>query len=316
MTKKLSNKNGLIELFRFLCSIWVAYYHGFFPVLSDKFDGVNISVDFFFMVTGLFFLKSIEKYIDKPFSEGIKYIFWGKTKSFIVPLIIAASSILFCNLFFELDFGGFNWPLSFLWFFAAQFVFLCVFYVLLRKFKNRTNFNIACVVIIILSMSLVVFMSNSFAKQFDRVFRSPAMIALGILLSQIPKLNLKHRDENKTRNLNMIVNATGFTFVAIIFIYLAYLPGYSTTKAHLFTCIVCPLLLYFALALPVRGKLFDLLGEISIFIYLAQCPILIHHYGVNSDTKSQFPLFCVCIIALFFINRLANRILIQKKQIA
>ena len=94
MTKKLSNKNGLIELFRFLCSIWVAYYHGFFPVLSDKFDGVNISVDFFFMVTGLFFLKSIEKYIDKPFSEGIKYIFWGKTKSFIVPLIIAASSIL------------------------------------------------------------------------------------------------------------------------------------------------------------------------------------------------------------------------------
>ena len=55
MIKKETNKNGLVELFRFLCSLWVAYFHGFSPILSDKFDGVNISIDFFFMVSGLFF---------------------------------------------------------------------------------------------------------------------------------------------------------------------------------------------------------------------------------------------------------------------
>ena len=314
MTKKISNKNGLIELFRFLCSLWVAYYHGFSPILSDKFDGVNISVDFFFMVSGLFFLQSIKKYEEKPFLEGVHHIFWGRTKSFIVPLIIAASSILFCNLYFELDFGGFNWPLSFLWFFAAQFVFLCVFYTLLRICKTRTSFNAACFVILVLSMSLVIFMSDGFARQFDRVFRSPAMLALGILLSQVPKINIKLKDAGKTNKLNLLTNSVGFTISAIVFIYLAYLPGYSVGKAHLFTCIVCPLLLYFALGLPVCSKFLNLLGEISIFIYLAQCPILIHHYGVSDNTKDQFPLFCVCIVAMFVINRIVNYIAKQRQQ--
>ena len=62
-----NKKNGLIELFRFLCSVWVVYYHGFFPILSDEFRGAVISVDFFFMVSGLFFLKSIESYREKRF---------------------------------------------------------------------------------------------------------------------------------------------------------------------------------------------------------------------------------------------------------
>lgn len=314
MVKTESNKNGIVELFRFLCSIWVAYYHGFFPILSDKFDGVNISVDFFFMVSGLFFLKSIEKYKEKPFLEGIHHIFWGRTKSFIVPLIIAASSILFCNLYFELDFGGFNWPLSFLWFFAAQFVYLTVFYILLKLIKRRSFFNLACVIIICISMSLVLFMSKSFAKQFGHVFRGPAMLAIGMLISQIPPIKTNLKDEIKGKRLSLIVNVIGFIITAITFVYLAYLPDYALWKAHLFTCIICPLLLYFALGVPVRSKFLNLLGEISIFIYLAQCPILIHHYGVSDNTKDQFPLFCVCIVAMFVINRIVNYIAKQRQQ--
>jgi peptidoglycan/LPS O-acetylase OafA/YrhL len=132
IANKASSKNGLIELFRFLCSVWVAYFHGFFPVLSDKFNGENISVDFFFMVTGLFFLKSVEKYIEKPLGEGVLFLSWGKVKRFAVPLAIAALSILYCNIAFPLEFNGFNWPLSFLWFFynsnriknCNQFVFV------------------------------------------------------------------------------------------------------------------------------------------------------------------------------------------------
>ena len=132
MIKQQSGKNGLIELFRFLCSVWVAYFHGFFPVLSDKFNGENISVDFFFMVSGFFFLKSMEKYKERPISEGVISIFWGRTKRFIVPLAIAALSVLCCNIMFPMDFG-FNWPLSFLWFFAGQFVYLTLFYFLIRS---------------------------------------------------------------------------------------------------------------------------------------------------------------------------------------
>ena len=306
MTKKESSKNGLVELFRFLCSLWVAYYHGFSPILSNKFDGVNISVDFFFMVSGLFFLRSIEKYMEKPINEGIRFIFWGRTKRFIVPLAIAALSILLCNIIFPLDFGGFNWPLSFLWFFAAQFVYLTVFYLILKKVKKRSIFNVACVVIVCLCMSLCIFMNESFERQFDRVFRGPAMLALGMLVSQIPKINIKLKDIVKATRINLLLNVVGFAISAVAFAYLAYLPEYTTFKAHLFTCLICPALLYFATAVPVRSKFLDFLGEISIFIYLAQCPILIHHYAVSQNTKDQFPLFCVCIVTLFVINRIVN----------
>lgn len=308
MIKKESSKNGLIELFRFLCSLWVAYFHGFSPILSDKFNGENVSTDFFFMLSGFFFLKSIEKFRERPFADGVRFILWGRTKRFIVPLAIAAFSILFCNIAFELDFA-FNWPLSFLWFFAAQFVFLTVFYLILKKTKGISTFNIVCAIIICLCVSLVVFD----LKQFDRVVRSPAMLALGMLVSQVPRINVGLKDKIKAERLNLLINVVCFTVCTVAFIYLAYLPGAAVWKRHLLACVLCPALLYFANSIPVRSKFLNLLGEISIFVYLAQCPILIHHYAVSKDTRDQFPMFCVCIVAMFLINRAVNAITRKKK---
>ena len=45
----VNKKNGLIELFRFLCSIWVAYFHGFFPYLPCK----NIFLQYILIHKGL-----------------------------------------------------------------------------------------------------------------------------------------------------------------------------------------------------------------------------------------------------------------------
>ena len=315
MIKKASNKNGIVELFRFLCSIWVAHYHGFLPITSSKgyFDGVNISVDFFFLVSGLFFLRSIEKYRERPLKEGIRHIFWDRTKGFIVPLAIAALSILLCNIIFPLDFGGFNWPLSFLWFFAAQFVYLTLLFIILKNTKKRSTFNIVCIVVIAIFMSLSLFMDDSFERQFDRVFRGPAMLALGMLVSQVPKISIKAKNELTGARMTLLLNIIGFAVSAGAFAYLSYLPTYTTFKAHLFTCIICPAFLYFATSLPVHGKLFNWLGEISIFIYLAQCPMVIYYYATNKDTVYEFTWFCVCIVAMFVINRIVNQVVRKKK---
>ena len=302
MIKQQSGKNGLIELFRFLCSVWVAYFHGFFPVLSDKFNGENISVDFFFMVSGFFFLKSMEKYKERPISEGVMSIFWGRTKRFIVPLAIAALSVLCCNIMFPMDFG-FNWPLSFLWFFAGQFVYLTLFYFLIRKIHSRFALNIVCAVIVCIGMSLCIFD----LQQFYRVLRGPAMVGIGMLISQVPKLKIKLKNELNSERLSLLVNAILFVISAIAFIHLAYLPGAAIWKLHLLCGIVCPALLYFASAIPVHSKFLNLLGEFSVFIYLAQCPIIIHHYAVSRDTRDQFPLLCICAIAMFLINRIVNK---------
>ncbi len=303
MAEAKKGKNGIIELFRFICSVWVAYYHGFSPIISDKFNGVNISVDLFFMISGYFFLASIEKYREKPILQGIRFIGWDRNKRFIVPLIIAATSILLCNITVELDFGGFNWPLSFLWFFVAQFLYLTLFYLLYKVIKKRLVFNILCGVIICIFMSLF----RLEISALDIPFRGPAMLAVGILISQIPKIKIGAKDEKVARRRGLTVNIIGFAISVIVATYLAYLPEFTIWKLHLFCLVVCPILLYFATAIPVHSKFLNLLGEFSIFIYLAQCPILLHYYFISRDPMPQFILLCICALALFGINRLVNR---------
>ncbi len=304
-----NKKNGLLELFRFLFSVWVAYYHGFFPILSDKFSGVNISVDFFFLLTGLFFLKSVEKYREKPYFKSVSSILWGRSKRLIIPLAIAALSVLLCNIIFPMDFG-FNWPLSFLWFFAAQYLLLALYFLLYKKIKSRLAFNIVMVVIILISMSTFRLLE---VRNFDIPLRTPAMLALGILLSQIPKLQIKAKKPSTAKKCTVLVNALGFAASTALLIYLAYLPKFEVWRLHLMCLIICPAVIYFASSLPVHGKFFNLLGELSLYLYLAQCPIILHHYGVSRDTRDQFPLYCVCIVAMFLINRIALTLINKKK---
>ena len=307
MTKKVSTKNGLIELFRFLCSLWVAYFHGFSPVISDKFGGVNISVDFFLMLSGFFFLKSIEKYRERPLLEGTKFIFWGRTKRFIVPLVIAALSVLSCNIIFEMDLS-FNWPLSFLWFFAAQFTFLSLYYLIYKNVKKRSTFNIICAIAICISLSLF----RLGLTGFDIFFRSPAMLAIGMLLSQVPKIKINLNNEEKSEKIRLTLNAIGFAISALAFLYFAYLPGYKIWILHLFTCVICTSLIYFASELPVHSKFLNFLGEFSVFVYLAQCPLLLNYYSSGKSTIEMFPLLCVYAIALCILNRIVNKLKLIK----
>ena len=312
MVKKQIGKNGIVELFRFLCSIWVAYFHGFFPVLSDNFSGVNISIDFFFMVSGIFFIKSMEKYKEKSFRDAFKHITWDKTKGFIVPLGIAALSVLCCNILFELEFNRFNWPLSFLWFFVAQFAYLSLIFVIFKHTKRRSTFNIICFIILCITMSFCIFGSET----LGRVLRGPGMLAMGIFISQIPKVKFELENKVKAERLALILNIVGFVVSAATFIYLAYLPEYAIWKLHVFICLVCPAFLYFATSLPVKGKIFNLLGELSIFVYLAQCPILLHFYAGTRVSTDYFGWLCFYTVLLFTINRIVNKIISKRKLVA
>ena len=312
MVKKESGKNGLIELFRFLCSIWVAYFHRFLPLIENNhFDGVNISVDFFFMVSGLFFLRSIEKYKEKPLLDGIRYIFVSKVKGIMVPLIIAALSVLWCNTMIALN-SGFNFPFSFLWFFLAQFAYLSIIYVIFKVTKRISTFNLICAVIIGVTLSSCIFGNET----LGRVVRGIGMIALGMFVAKIPKINIKSKGKMDSQKLNVIVNAIGFSVSAIAFIYLAYLPEFAIWKLHVFLCIVCTSLLYFALSLPVHSKFLNLLGELSVFIYLAQCPILLHYYYISTDANDLYIPLIIYALALFAINRVVNKYIRKRKAIA
>lgn len=301
-TNYQDKKNGLIELMRFLMSLWVAYFHGFLGVVPEKFNGVNVSVDFFFIISGLFFLKSVEKHRDKPFFKGAFCVVWDRAKRLIVPLIIAALSILTCNIVFPMSFNGFNWPLSFLWFFATQYSLLPLFYLIYKKIKTRAMLNLVCVIIVCISFSLF----RLEITMFNPFFRTPGMIALGILISQIPKIKIKLNNEKMSERVSMIINVVGLVLSMSAFIYLASLPGYEIWNLHLSCVVVCPFVAYFMNSIPVRSKLFNFFGELSLYIYLGQCPALLCHYIMGGSIQDQFASMCIFAFALFVINRIIN----------
>jgi peptidoglycan/LPS O-acetylase OafA/YrhL len=251
----------------------------------------------------------MEKYREKPFLEGFRHITWGKTKGFIVPLAIAALSILSCNILFELEFNRFNWPLSFLWFFVAQFSLLSLFYWIYKKTNRRSTFNIICFIIMCITMSFCLFDNET----LGRVLRTPGMLAMGIFISQIPKVKIELDNEIKAEKITLLLNIVGFALSSIAFVYLAYLPNFAVWKLHVFICIVCPSLLYFATAIPLRSRFFNILGELSIFIYLAQCPILLHFYSGTRVATDYFGWLCFYAILLFTINKIVNKILNKRK---
>ena len=139
------------------------------------------------------------------------------------------------------------------------------------------------------------------------------MIAMGILISQIPKIKIKSNNEESGKRITLAVNFFGFIIATLFFAYLAYLPEFTILKLHIFICIVCTSLLYFATSVPISSRILNLLGELSTFIYLAQCPILLHYYGGNKNSESLFIWLCIYAIMLFVINRIANKFIMRKK---
>ena len=59
--KKITSRNSLIELYRFLFALWIVWYHGYFIIKNQYFDDGYIAVEFFFILSGFHFLKTLDK---------------------------------------------------------------------------------------------------------------------------------------------------------------------------------------------------------------------------------------------------------------
>ena len=63
---KTKQRYGLLDIYRFLLGFWVMFHHNFFflEVRHDIFSKAQLSVDFFFVISGYFLLRSIQKNAD------------------------------------------------------------------------------------------------------------------------------------------------------------------------------------------------------------------------------------------------------------
>ena len=84
----MKKRNSLIEFYRFIFAMNVVKNHGYFPYQGSYFSPGSISVEFFFVLSGWFLRKSIDKYTNISFWKGLGTMLKDTILSLGIPFAI------------------------------------------------------------------------------------------------------------------------------------------------------------------------------------------------------------------------------------
>lgn len=277
-----SKRNSLIEFYRFLFAMWVVYYHGyFFLPKTQYFSSGYLAVDFFFMLTGYFIMKDIIKQSDQSLIKGVINLVWKKLKPLGVTLII---SLFFALVYFFLNLQDLGSPWGFMWYIKWLIIVPVLFYLLYRALPNKKLFYIAIAAIVCVSYVLQATLFYGVG-----ILRGLTGIGLGVLLSLIPKNNLKI----KNFNLNFVFSGL-FIIATVLFACFNYK---MQNPDHLFILCLAPGLLYFTSCVTISCKTLNYLGGLAFGLYAYQtiCRV-VEHMGWLNDREHYVQLFCIVFV--------------------
>ena len=281
-------KNSIIELLRFIFAFNVVKNHGFFPYQGSLFGPARISVEFFFILSGYLFVKTLEKYRDGNVGKNILCLYKNKTVSLGIPLYVA----LCCNIAYNIT-TGFNTIsiLSYLWYVHDMLIVFASF-IVVRKIVKRDD--VFWFIILIVGMIASVFHTIDMFYS-SGYFRAFSAISIGMLITRIPKL----KNEKA-------IPFIGFTISAIIVIRMLFC---SFTRAEEELLIICiyPALIYFAFNIEYKNKIFDYLGSLSFGLYAFQCVTRLINVLGYKNRLIDFIIIVFCTVTSNIFTTLINR---------
>ena len=285
--RKTNNRNSLIEFYRFLLALWIAFGHGFFPgangfdtqLTTPYFQYGGKATALFYVICGFFLVPAIIKQNDKPFGKGLGTFTWKKIKNLgfitLIGLVIQIwlavwaygregiwnkdhTSNVFNYIWYIMTAG------SQYWFIFGMIVASILFFALYRICRKH-------ILIFLLILPCFIFYNafhygNRGIDSGMAIFSALSGMALGILVSYVPPIKCH--------------NTIKWICVAILFvviIYFIYLPKQSerTIYSDLIWTPLFPMLIYFSsqVDLPKENifrKIFLYLGSLSIPLYVGQ----------------------------------------------
>ena len=263
------SRNGLLELYRVILSFWPMYFHGFFIVKDNgTFSVAQLTVDFFFIISGFFLLSSMEKLKDERPLVGAWKLMFSRLKPISFTMFVAAAFNAVCMiLFIRADFLSVLFEIFCYWWYILYLtVAIGIFYLLFRLIKDKKSYAIFLALLSVSMGILHYFMEERgfFIHEFTYVVRTFGCLAFGVLCSYIPKW--------KPGKLN--VNAV---FVAVLFpilLILAY--GEKEYWLRIVMIVLFAALVYFSVNVNFGGKFFNILGKLStrLYIYMALVSML------------------------------------------
>lgn len=268
------NKNSLIELMRFLFALWVLYYHSYVPYKGQLFGQGYLAVEFFFVLSGFFLMRSINKYVELPTQEGLFGILRKRFNSIAIPFIIGEVFVLIYS-FRSFEISS-NFLFGYLWYIRDLFIAITGIF-LLRKFIKRD----AVFYLILVIASAVALFGLEWVQLFawpKGPFRSVVAIPIGIFASLIPQIKVKVKP-------NLILSLSGLIISAIGCFSIIVLPNKDLLLSYVLVVIGYPSLIYFANQIDFNNKFLDWLGSLSFPIYAFQCILrVIEAFGFENNT--------------------------------
>lgn len=258
----MKKRNGLLEIYRFLLCFIPLYYHSFFYFERNYeiFTVAELTVDFFFMLSGFFLMSSMRRLKDEKTFVGMVKIMFDRVKPMLFTLCFISAFNLVCILIFvrENYLNTLFELFKYWWFVLFLTVGIGLIYLVYRALKSEKLF-LAFLVLLALGMaSLHYFVVEESKFVIEVVFFTRALgcISAGILVSYIPKIRI--------RKFNYSIPIVILLLPTLI--YLFY------NKKTFFICILMIFmfgaLMYFSSTINVGGRIFDLLGKLSVRIYL------------------------------------------------
>ena len=266
-----SKRNGLLELYRFILCFWPLYAHDFFFWQKDysKFSVAELTVDFFFVLSGFFLMRAMRKEKDRSVLRGFWNIIFGRVKPMLFTMcFITAFNAVCIALFVRENYFNTLFELfKYWWFVLFLSLGIGLLYLVYRALKTELRFAIFLIILSI-SMALLqyaVVEKDMFVVELVFFARALGCIPVGILISYVPML--KPMKFNVSIPLVIILIPTLF--------YFAY--SEKTFIVRLLMIGMFSALVYFSSNISFRSKICDLLGQLSVRIYLYMAFITMLH---------------------------------------
>jgi len=269
----MKKRNSLIELYRFFFALNVVKNHGFFPEGFDYFSPGRVSVEFFFVLSGYLFVRTLEKLAKLPLRDSLPKLIVGKLKPLFSPLVIGVLSNIIYNIVAKEYFDGI-W--GYLWYVEAMML-VFIAYLIFNRFINGEKMFIYTTLVIFTVATLMRFSGIFYSWGYVRAF---ATISLGMLLAKLPEIKIKRKWIIWI--LLIPVQALCFIIVCLHLGNVEWFGGFMGVE-FILDNLLYPALIYLSFNVSVSSRILDYLGGLSFGLYAFQCPAdLLRLLGVDN----------------------------------
>lgn len=271
-------KNSLLELLRFLSALWVLYYHDYVPFKNMLFSEGYLAVEFFFILSGFYLMRSMNKYLDMPTKQGLFEFIKHRFKNIAIPFTIGEIFVLIYSFAFEISYNLF---FGYLWYIRDLFIAMIGIFLLKKYIKSEKLFYIVLATVSIVAMFGFIWLPV--IAWPNGPFRSINSIPIGMIVALIP--SIKIGNETHYNKMSAIIPIVSFLVVGLGCLAIIILPYKHPVLPYLLVILVYPSLIYFANQIEYSNKFLDWLGSLSFPIYAFQCIVrVIEACGLKNNT--------------------------------